>query len=361
MQDLLNEVKIAVGYHAKSTINKYDILFGDERLLGLIIDNLNKKIEYDTLRENAMLIIESKLAELNLTTVEYDLVSSVEKHTTSEVEIEIDKAIINILNQIENDFVRNEVIRMARAPKKMLRAKMFLKVSDKQDFEHAALIELFHLATLIQDDVIDMATMRRHTKTINHLHGDQAAILVSDYLLVHIGYMIGQFGNQNKSEVEQTDRKIQDFYQDLIKDFLKSLLYSEREVDNVNDNLSYNSYASNKTAKFFKVALISGKLVNDRFVSIEKLKQVGDFGQKFGLIFQKVDDLLDYQADVSVSGKDSRDFENDINNYILINLKELTISQIKKGLEVEALALQKSHYGAIFEEEINYLIRRINE
>lgn len=358
MENLLNQIEVAVSYHAKSKVSKYDILLGDDQLLGLIIENLRKEYEYQTLRDNVQSIIDEKLSEL--TPRDYE-VYQCELVSSDSVDSKIDNAIVEVLNLIENKFVRSELIRMAVAPKKMLRAKMFLKVNAKNDYKAAALIELFHLATLIQDDVIDVASTRRYTQTINSKYDDQTAILISDYLLVHIGYMIGENGKDEKSTVKSTDKDVQTYYEELIKDFLKSLLYSEKEVTKVIDNKSYDNYASNKTAKFFKVALISGVMSSNLELSLDMLEEAGEFGLKFGLIFQKVDDMLDYIADVDLSGKDSRDAENNVNNYILLNLKIADMCQVKKNLSNEINDLLESDYGQVFNDEINYLIRRINE
>lgn len=358
MENLLKQIEVAVSYHAKSRLSKYDILLGDDKLLGLIIDNLTNRYEYDTLRDNVQSIIDNKLKELtpqNYEVYQCELVSG------ESVDSKIDQAILDVVNQIENQFVRSEVLKMAVAPKKMLRAKMFLKANAKEEYQYAALIELFHLATLIQDDVIDVASTRRYTQTINSKYDDRTAILISDYLLVHIGYMIGLAGRSQESTVKSTDYEVKKYYEQLIKDFLKSLLYSEREVTKVIDNKSYDSYASNKTAKFFKVALISGVISNASTASIEMVHAAGEFGLNFGLVFQKVDDLLDYKADINISGKDSRDAENEVNNYILLNLQSSDMNQIKETLNYQSQQLLSSSFGQLYEEEINYLIRRINE
>lgn len=358
MNNLLKKVENAVSYHAKSTISKYDILLGDETLLQLIIDNVDKKYEYDTLRDNVQAIIDRQLCELELQSYEY---IQTEPVSSEIVDFKINNAIFEILNQIENQFVRSELIRVALAPKKMFRAKMFLKMDKSENYEYAALIELFHLATLIQDDVIDKATTRRHIQTINSVFDDRTAILISDYLLVHIGSMIGNYGRDNQDKVKATSKQLQTFYRELITEFLQSLLYSEREVASIDSLNSYEVYACNKTAKFFKVALISGAISSEDEYTVEELRKIGQFGLDFGLYFQKIDDLLDYIGDVQISGKDSRDEENNINNYVLLSLQQMEINQIMQVLITEGKQLLTSDYGSQFEEEIEYLIRRINE
>ncbi len=358
MENLIKQVKSAVSYHAKSNISKYDILRGDDKLLGLIIDNLNSKQEYDVLHTNVKTIIDDHLSEIvpnDYEAREYELVSN------NDIDSQINNAIIKLLNNIDNQFVKSELLRLALAPKKMLRAKMYLKLDESNNLEHAAIIELFHLATLIQDDVIDVANLRRHETTLNSKFNDTIAILVSDYLLVHIGYALGSSIRDNQDEVNETKRKVINYYQELVKDFLKSLLFSEREVTDVRDNKSYDRYASNKTAKFFKVALVSGALANGNKYNLTDLQAIGEFGHDFGLVFQKIDDLLDYQADITISGKDSRDIVNEVNNYILINLKNYEIETIKSMLSLDIKSLEDSEFGHIFKQEIDYMNRRINE
>lgn len=355
MDHLFKEINVAIGYHAKSTVNKYDILYGDEKLLNLIIDNLFKDLEYKTLYSEVIRILDDNLGPLPTDDITYQLASE------DEVDLKIDQAILKVLATIENSFVRNELTAIALAPKKMLRSKMFLKSSKTEDYRYAAIIELFHLATLIQDDIIDNATTRRHTQTINSKYDDRTALLLSDYLLVHIGYTIGTIGDSNSEKVKATNPKISSFYQELIKDFLRSLLYSEKVSDTLFDLKSYEQYASSKTAKFFKVALISGALVANQDVTINQLEAIGKFGLDFGLLFQKIDDLLDYNADIAVSGKDSRDSENGINNFIILSLKQDDINTIKNKLNQEAERLLTSEYAQDYQQEIDKLIRRINE
>lgn len=358
MNNLLKKVENAVSYHTKSSISKYDVLLGDDKLLKLIINNIGKKYEYDVLHKQVIGLIDQGLSTVQVQDFEY---TQTEPTFNETVDDNINKAIYQVLNQIENEFVRMELIRIALAPKKMFRAKMFLKINENESYEYAALIELFHLATLIQDDVIDMATTRRHIQTINSLYDDRTAILISDYLLVHIGAMIGQFGRSHESEVKAVDKSVQNYYQDLVKDFLKSLLYSEREVTSVKDLASYEKYASDKTAKFFAIALISGELTSDRQQTVESLKKVGQFGLDFGLYFQKIDDLLDYIGDIEISGKDSRDIENNVNNYVLLSLESMDITQIKQILVNDGNKLLTSEFGDMYATEINYLLKRVND
>lgn len=358
MDKITKQVKAAVSYHGKIAINKYDILLGDEKLLQLIVDNYQTRQNYEQLHKDVVNILDEHLCKdyKNYETSEYVLVSN------DEVEVRIDEAIVKILNQIENEFVRNELIRVGLAKKKMLRAKMFLKLQDVKNYEQAALIELFHLATLIQDDVIDEANTRRFVETINSRYDDRIAILLSDYLLVHIGYVLLQTGKKREDEVKSLakDKTISNYYQELVKLFLNRLLASERNSLDINDLTAYRIYAEDKTARFFELALVSSVYSNETGVTIEKIEQAAKYGLEFGVIFQKIDDLLDYEADIEVSGKDSKDALNGINNYILLSLKTKKLEDIKKDLRQEIQVLQTSPLAQYFAEELGYLMWRIN-
>lgn len=355
MDNLLNEIAKALSYHSKSTASKLDILRGDEKLLGLIIDNLDTRIDYKVLHKEVNKIIDENIECDDIQLDQYQLVSN------DEIELAIDNAIIDVLKEIENDFIQSEILRMAMAPKKMLRSKMFLKVQDQKDYQVASLIELFHLATLIQDDVIDKARTRRHSQTISDKYNDRTAILISDYLLVHIGYIIGKRLDSDSEQAKSHSKQVTKFYKDQVTDFLKSLLHSEKQAHKITNLDYYQEYASNKTAKFFEIVLITSYLISHHQVTIVDLNQIGNFGHQFGMVFQKIDDLLDYNQDILVSGKDSRDIENNINNYMTLSLENKSINEIKKQLNLEIQALENSKYGELFFEEINYLTRRVNE
>lgn len=357
MDSLLKEIEIAVGYHAKSKINKIDILLGDEILLGLIIDNIETEYEYEILHDKINTMMDNQFSVLTQTSESKQL----EVVSSDITENQIDEAIVDILNLIENQFVRTELLRISLAPKKMLRGKMFLKLEKNDDFQTAGLIELFHLATLIQDDVIDRATVRRHKQTINAKYDDRTAMLISDYLLVHIGYVLGLRAKQQQPNPNRVTKNVQAYYRELLTDFINSLLASERIETSFATNEQYNQYASDKTAKFFQLVLVSGILANDNQASLTELQAIGKFGLEFGLLFQKIDDLLDYNNDISISGKDARDEENKVNNFILLNLKTMEIEQIKALLQKQATQLLESEYSIYFEAEIKNLIRRINE
>src|SRR5690606_6547376 len=63
----------------------------------------------------------------------------------------------------------------------------------------ATVVELAHMATLVHDDVLDDAELRRRGATINHLRGNEAAVLLGDYLISHSYHLCSSLESQMAS------------------------------------------------------------------------------------------------------------------------------------------------------------------
>lgn len=90
---------------------------------------------------------------------------------------------------------------------KMLRPALLLlsgKVCGRLTPQHltlAAVVEMVHMATLVHDDVLDEADLRRRSPTINRLEGNEAAILLGDYLISHAFHLCSGLGSQRASRI----------------------------------------------------------------------------------------------------------------------------------------------------------------
>ena len=62
----------------------------------------------------------------------------------------------------------------------------------------ATVAEMVHMATLVHDDILDGAEIRRRGATINHLHGNEAAVLLGDYLISHAYHLCGSLGARGR-------------------------------------------------------------------------------------------------------------------------------------------------------------------
>lgn len=169
----------------------------------------------------------------------------------------------------------------------LLTAKMHGDVTDKS-YAAASLVELLHTATLVHDDVVDDAYMRRGFFSINALWKNKIAVLVGDYLLAR-GLLLS----------------LDNGYFDLLKIFsaaVKEMSEGEllqiekaRRLD-IREEV-YFEIIRQKTASLIASACASGaaSVINDT----EQIERMRLFGEKIGMAFQIKDDLFDYgEADI---------------------------------------------------------------
>ena len=161
-----------------------------------------------------------------------------------------------------------------------------------RDINLAACVELIHAATLMHDDVIDNAEIRRGKKTLNTIWGNQSSILVGDYLLSRCFEMMVEDGNlevlkllsSTSSEIAQGE-------------ILQ--LQHKGEIDMLEE--TYLKIISSKTASLFAAATKVGAILADRNL---KYKEALEFyGKNLGLTFQMADDTLDYNSELMSFGK----------------------------------------------------------
>ena len=162
--------------------------------------------------------------------------------------------------------------------------------------EVAAIIELVHTATLLHDDVVDESRMRRGRETANALWGNEASVLVGDFLYSRAFQMM----------VELSDLRVLEILAGATN------VIAEGEVMqlvNCNDpDVSEARYLDTiryKTAKLFEAAAQLGVVVASG--SAEQERALAAYGRHLGTAFQLVDDALDYQADSAALGKNLGD------------------------------------------------------
>ena len=161
-----------------------------------------------------------------------------------------------------------------------------------RDINLAACVELIHAATLMHDDVIDNADIRRGKKTLNKIWGNQSSILVGDYLLSRCFEMMVEDGNleilkllsSTSSEIAQGE---------------VLQLQHKGEIDILEE--TYFRIISSKTASLFAAATKVGAILADKD---SKFKEALEFyGKNLGLTFQIADDTLDYNSEFKIFGK----------------------------------------------------------
>ena len=171
-----------------------------------------------------------------------------------------------------------------------LTAKMFGSINEKT-YRASSLIELLHTATLVHDDVVDEANLRRGFFSVNALWKNKIAVLVGDFLLAK-GLLLS---------VENEDFELLKIVSSAVKDMSEGeLLQIEkaRRLDIEED--IYFEIIRKKTAVLISSCCACGAKSMKRSQSeVEKLSL---FGEKVGIAFQIKDDLFDYTKS-SIIGK----------------------------------------------------------
>jgi octaprenyl-diphosphate synthase len=164
--------------------------------------------------------------------------------------------------------------------------------SGDQDILLASLIEYIHTATLLHDDVVDQADLRRGKTTARGLWGNQVSILVGDYLYSKAICHIVGFHNQDVNEcLSEACRK-------MAEGELMQLSYKEHDGHSERDYLKIAEY---KTGALIAAACRMGAVLAD--ADPVQRHALFEFGQAVGLAFQVADDTLDYAAQRGSLGK----------------------------------------------------------
>lgn len=158
----------------------------------------------------------------------------------------------------------------------------------------AAVIEFIHTATLLHDDVVDGSELRRGQATANVLWGNEASVLVGDFLYSRAFQMMVQIGNARVMEV--------------LADTTNAIAEGEvLQLLNCNDpDITEEQYIvviRHKTAKLFEAAARIGAIL----ATSPCEAALAAYGMHLGIAFQLIDDLLDYDADRAVLGKNVGD------------------------------------------------------
>jgi len=171
-------------------------------------------------------------------------------------------------------------------------AKLCGYLKGGRDINLAACVELIHAATLMHDDVIDNADIRRGKKTINKIWGNQSSILVGDYLLSRCFEMMVEDGNLEILKLLSSTSSV-------IAQGEVLQLQHNGEIDILEE--TYFKIISSKTASLFAAATKVGAILADKDL---KYKEALEFyGKNLGLTFQIADDTLDYNSELKNFGK----------------------------------------------------------
>ncbi|MDX1960594.1 MAG: polyprenyl synthetase family protein [Leptospiraceae bacterium] len=205
-----------------------------------------------------------------------------------------------------------------------------------------AIAELIHGASLLHDDVVDGAELRRGKKTIGALHGNKTAILAGDYLLA--------CGIEHLNKLH--DPRLMDSYTRVIRDLAVGELIQMEWEKNPEITISiYEKVIYGKTASLFgAVAETAGILSKSDTTLVSELR---NFGERMGMLFQKKDDYIDYFQDTKESGKILlKDFSNGLYTYPILLLLPKTKENEKKKIKTTLAKSKKNEKDFQFILEI---------
>ncbi len=226
----------------------------------------------------------------------------------------------------------------------ILSAGLINNISEKT-YRGAVLVELLHTATLIHDDIVDDAQLRRSALSINAIWKNKIAVLTGDYFLA----------KGLKLAVQYEDYDILSLISNVVQEIVEGELIQIEKTKKLNlKEEDLYKIISLKTGSLFETSFLIGTLnSNSDIKTIENLKTLG---MNIGLLFQIKDDILDYTSKSLISGKS---FGNDIkegkiNFPLLLSLNKMTLMEKQKVYSI--LRSKKTTTKEIY--SVYYLIKK---
>jgi len=181
-------------------------------------------------------------------------------------------------------------------PLLVLLAARALGYEGEQHVRSAAIIEFIHTATLLHDDVVDSSARRRGRDTANTVFGNQASVLVGDFLYSRAFQMMVDIDSMRVMRI--------------LSDATNTIAAGEvMQLMNVHDpdttEESYRQVIYRKTARLFEAGAQLAAVLADRDPADEAAMIT--YGRNLGAAFQLVDDALDYSASADELGKNLGD------------------------------------------------------
>lgn len=156
----------------------------------------------------------------------------------------------------------------------------------------AEITEMIHTASLVHDDVVDEADLRRKVETVNNLFGNKIAVLAGDFLFAQSSWYLANL--DNLEVVKLLSEVIRDFAEGEILQSLNSFDVGA-SIDAYLDKSYY------KTASLMANSAKAAGVLSE--VATEVTENLYNYGRNLGLAFQIVDDILDFTGSTEVLGK----------------------------------------------------------
>jgi octaprenyl-diphosphate synthase len=169
-------------------------------------------------------------------------------------------------------------------------------IESERHIDAAVFIEFVHTATLLHDDVVDGSQKRRGRATANNIFGNQASVLVGDFVYSRAFQMMATIGSQRVMEIMADATNV------IAEGEVLQLMNAH---DPETTEQRYLEVIYRKTGRLFEAgAEVAGVLAN---ASIAQQVALSRFGKHLGTAYQLIDDVLDYKSDPATRGKNLGD------------------------------------------------------
>lgn len=248
--------------------------------------------------------------------------------------------------------IRNYTKHLAASSGKYIRGLSLLICAQDKDqmvskdaIQVGAAIEILHLATLVHDDVIDNASLRRGMITLQKKAGQKTAIICGDYLFCLALKLVANISNFEK-------------YLKLdIPDYMGRVCLGElnQHINNYNLDLTvfeYMKIISGKTAALFEASFYSGCIFCKE--EREDMNKYRRLGQYIGMIFQLTDDCIDFEKTEDIAKKPVQsDFEQGVITLPLIHAFE-KLEGFKKLAKTKGISREEINEAVKKSGGLNY-------
>jgi all-trans-nonaprenyl-diphosphate synthase len=156
----------------------------------------------------------------------------------------------------------------------------------------AEITEMIHTASLVHDDVVDEAELRRNVPTVNSLFDNRIAVLAGDFLFAQSSWYLASLDNL----------EVVKLLSEVIRDFAEGEIL--QGINRFDTNVSLETYLQKsyyKTASLVANSVKAAAVLSD--MSRDAIESLYAYGRALGLAFQIVDDILDFTSPTEVLGK----------------------------------------------------------
>jgi len=252
----------------------------------------------------------------------------------------VESEIARLIQEIEYDEVTRLFSTLSGG--KRLRAKLILKIASSNEKAPllAAIVELIHAASLLHDDVIDEATLRRGVASVNATEGSKNAVMLGDILY-----------SKAFSELVSFERDIAKMIASSVTALSKGEMMDVNMAQSFNDDEErYLDMLYLKTATLIEAAAGSAAILAGKDSAAHSL-----YGRNLGLSFQIIDDILDITSDAATLGKPA------MNDFVegKCTLPYIYLYRVLDGDEKEKL--KSLHAKALSKEESTWIRSKMQE